>query len=118
MPFTCEVAGSVWPDVAWSLTLLAPNLAPGDIVSRVNVRTAAANFDSESRSSNLQARGRERIWRSGCMVSCRWPFGVDAEHREARQDYRPTPVVAVIGERDPGLAVPQPVAEGRTQVPD
>jgi hypothetical protein len=75
MPLTCDGAGSLWPDVAWRLTLLAPNLAPGDIVSRVNVRTVAANFDSESRSSNLQARGRERIWRSGCMVSCRWRFG-------------------------------------------
>ena len=46
MPFTCEGTGSVWPDVAWRLTLLAPNLAPGDIVNRVNVRTAAANFDA------------------------------------------------------------------------
>ena len=51
MPFTCDGAGSVWPDIAWRLALLAPNLAPGDIVNRVNVRTAAANFDAGSRSS-------------------------------------------------------------------
>jgi hypothetical protein len=46
MPFTCEGTGSLWPDVAWRLALLAPNLAPGDIVSRVNVRTAVANFEA------------------------------------------------------------------------
>ena len=28
MPFTCEGAGSLWPDVAWCLGMLAPILAP------------------------------------------------------------------------------------------
>ena len=54
MPFTCDCAGSLWLDVAWRLALLAPNLAPGEIVRRVNVRTAAANFDAGSRSSTLR----------------------------------------------------------------
>ena len=54
MPFTCDGAGLLWPDVAWRLALLAPNLAPGDIVSRVNVRTAAANFEAGSRSSTIK----------------------------------------------------------------
>jgi len=33
-----------WFVVAWRLALLAPNLAPGDIVSRVNVRTAVGKL--------------------------------------------------------------------------
>jgi hypothetical protein len=60
MPFTCDGASLLWPDVAWRLALLAPNLAPGEIVSRVNVRTAAANFDAGSRSSTLKER---QLWR-------------------------------------------------------
>jgi hypothetical protein len=44
MPFTCEGAGSLWPDVAWHLALLAPNLAPADTVSRANVRMAGPEF--------------------------------------------------------------------------
>ena len=63
MPFTCEGAGSLWPDVAWRLALLAPNLAPRDIVSRANVRTAAANFDAGSRSSTLTRSGSTVISR-------------------------------------------------------
>jgi hypothetical protein len=39
MPFTCEGAGSVWPDVAWCLAPLAPNWLPENIVSRANART-------------------------------------------------------------------------------
>jgi hypothetical protein len=31
MPLTCDGAGSLWPDVAWRLTLLAPNLAGNKI---------------------------------------------------------------------------------------
>jgi hypothetical protein len=37
MPFTCEGAGLLWPDVAWRLALLAPNSAPGSIVRDRNV---------------------------------------------------------------------------------
>jgi hypothetical protein len=54
MSLTCDGAGLLWPNVAWRLALLAPNLAPGDIVSHVNVRTAAANFDAGSRPSTIK----------------------------------------------------------------
>jgi hypothetical protein len=54
MSLTCDGAGLLWPNVAWRLALLAPNLTPGDIVSHVNVRTAAANFDAGSRPSTIK----------------------------------------------------------------
>jgi hypothetical protein len=36
--FTCDNPGSMWPDVARRLPTLAPDLAPGKLVSSANVR--------------------------------------------------------------------------------
>jgi len=38
-PKTCGVRGPMWPDVALRLPLLAPNLAPRQLVSAANVRS-------------------------------------------------------------------------------
>ena len=37
-PFTCIGSGPMWPDVAWCLPTLAPNLAPMKLVSNANNR--------------------------------------------------------------------------------
>jgi hypothetical protein len=38
MPFTCDDSGWTWPNVAWCLASLAPNLAPRKLISSANIR--------------------------------------------------------------------------------
>ena len=111
MPFTCDGAGLLWPDVAWHLALLAPNLAPRDIVSRAIFERNAPNFRLRIRSSNLQAEAVSRSGVPRARLAEGGASGVDAEHREARgQIIDLLRWCAVIGERDPGLAAPHRVA--------
>jgi len=52
MPFTCEGDGSLWPDVAWRLALLAPR----DIVSRACSNGPELKFRLRSRRVDLHIR--------------------------------------------------------------
>jgi hypothetical protein len=78
MPFTCGGAGSLWLDVAWRLALMAPILAPRDIVSHANVRMVGSEF----RLINGSRGQRQGLQLSVSAVLAGWPNSQATESRK------------------------------------